>query len=170
MCFLSGNREEMSRFLVSGRGVMIGRLGSPGEGNSQAKVVECRRLGVGVGKVKNQLARGGRGTGKNKEKRYDRFRDGRYDPVMMRHIVVGPGALPILGIDRVPGLVGVLENECIALVAPKTEVLIVGREIKQVAPKVNPECPGAFVFDFDRQVNVGNAVLFLDDGRLRPKF
>ena len=147
---------------------MIGGLGSSGKGNNQSNLVECRGLGVGVGEVENQLAWRGRWPWKDKEERDNHiFRGGRNDPVLMGHIVVGPGALPPLGIDVLPWLVGILENECKAFFPPKAKVLIVGRQVENVFAKVDTEGPGAIVVDLNGEGDIGNAVFFFNDGSLR---
>ena len=81
--------------------------------------------------------------------------------------MVGPLRLPPSRIDVLPGLVGILEDKGIALFSPKTEVLVVGRQVKNIFPKMNPKGSGALVLNFDRQIDIGDAVFFLNCGRLR---
>ena len=149
---------------------MIGRLGATGKWNDQSKFVEGRSLGVGVGKVENQLPRRRWRTGKDEEKGHHLFGNGGNDPVLMGHIVVGPAALPSRGVDVLPGLVGILEDECIALLSPKPKVLIVGCEVKDVLPEMDAKRSGAFVLDLNGKIDIGDSVFGFNDGGLRIEF
>ena len=117
--------------------------------------------------MKNQLAGRGRGTRKNKEKGHNLFGNGRNNPVLVGHVMVGPLRLPSSGIDILPRLVGILEDKGITLFPPKTKVLVVGRQVKNIFPKMDPKGSGALVLDFDRQIDIGDAVFFLNCGSLR---
>jgi hypothetical protein len=46
-------------------------------------------------------------------------------------------------------------------------VLVVGRQVKNILPKMNPKGSGALVLNFDRQIDIGDAVFFLNCGSLR---
>ncbi len=141
---------------------MVRWLRPAGKGNDQSKLVVGCRLGIGVRKVKNQLSWRGRGTGKNEEKGNDPLRDGGDDPVLVGNVVVGPFGLPGGGVEEGGGLVGIFEHVSVALLAPQAKVLVVGRQIKNVLPKMDPERPGALVLNFDGKEDVCDAVPLLD--------
>lgn len=86
---------------------MVRGLGPAGEGNDQSKLVVGGRLGIGVGKVEDQLSWRGGGARENKEKGNDPFRDGGDDPVLVGDVVVCPLGLPGWGVEESRGLAGI---------------------------------------------------------------
>lgn len=45
-------------------------------------------------------------------------------------------------------------------------MLVVGRQVENVLPKMDPECSGSLVLDLNWQEDVGDAILLLDGGSL----
>lgn len=77
--------------------------------------------------------------------------------------MIGPPGFPGYGVEIFEGLVGILENEPVALFSSQTEVLVVGRKVQNVFAKVDAKGPGPLVRNLDRKKDKCNPVLFLHD-------
>ena len=76
----------------------------------------------------------------------------------MRHVVVGPVGLPGGRVKILEGFAGIFKHELVALFPSQPEMLVIGRQIKDVFPEMNSQGPGSLVLDFDRKKNIGNPV------------